>query len=105
MRHRLLSSHTTVDDGLFAGDNNALLVSAASSPCLAGYCKPCPLWVIVGNRSGRSSPIMEVVKTTNLGPPEEKGGSTLDLTYRSCHTRAGRGITSEFPSFPHRTTS
>lgn len=79
IRHRLLSSHTVVDDGLFAGDNTALLVSAASSPCLAGYCNPCPHWAVGRNVSGRSSPIMGVIKTTSLDPQGEKGGINTGL--------------------------
>lgn len=52
------------------------------------------------NVSGRSSPIVGVMKTTSVDPPEEKGGSTLDLSYHSCHTRAGRGTTPKNSEIP-----
>lgn len=35
-----------------------------------------------------------------MDPPAKKGGSTLDLPYQSCHTRASRGTTPEFRASP-----
>lgn len=107
LRHHVLYIQTIVHDGFFAWRNTALPVSAASSPRLQEQ----PLLAIlvpfgaVGETCLDALILLWVVEDDMSGPAGKKGGSTLDLTYHSCHTRARPRNHSRVPSSPHRRSS